>query len=148
MARFTEPFQRAKGESPFPLRDAIKEVNWNKVGIVRNGPDLESALETIETIRGQTRGIRIGGPPAYNMPWNVYLDLMSMIDVSGMVIASALARKESRAAHYRSDYPEQDDANGPYNIFLTRGEDGQPQLATKPVAFTYKSLKECQQYRK
>jgi len=147
-ARFTEPFQRTKGESPFRLRDAVKEVNWSKVGIVRNGPDLASALETIETIRGETGKIRLAGPYVYHMPWNIYLDLLNMIDVSSMVIASALARKESRAAHYRSDYPEQDDANGTCNIFLTRGEDDRPRLATKPVAFTYKSLRECQQYRK
>ena len=148
VARFTEPFHRAKGESPFPLRDAVKEVNWNKVGIVRNGPDLESAIETFATMREQTGRIRIDGFPAYNMPWNVHIDLMNMIDVSIIAATSALARKESRAAHYRSDYPEQDDTNGIYNIFLTRGEDGCPQLITKPVAFIYKSLEECRQYRK
>ena len=147
-ARFMEPLKRTRGESPFPLRDVVRELNWAKVGIVRNGPDLESALEALEAIREQMRGIRISGPPGYNMPWNVYLDLRSMIDVSRLVITSALARKESRAAHYRSDYPEQDDENGTCNFFLTCGEDGRPQLATKPVAFTYKSLKECQQYRK
>jgi succinate dehydrogenase/fumarate reductase flavoprotein subunit len=71
-----------------------------------------------------------------------------MIDVSILAASCALARRESRAAHYRSDYPEQDDVNGLYNILLTRGPKGMPELKTEPVEFKYKSLLECQRYKK
>jgi succinate dehydrogenase/fumarate reductase flavoprotein subunit len=82
------------------------------------------------------------------MPWNTYIDFLNMIDVSIMTAASALARQESRAAHYRSDHPQQDDVNGLYNIFLARGDNGMPVLKKEPVRFAYKSLQECQDYRK
>ena len=74
--------------------------------------------------------------------------LRNMIDVSRMVAVSALERKEQRGAHYRLDYPEQNDDEYLFNIILTRGEDGRPVLSRQPVIFTYKSLEECQKYSK
>jgi succinate dehydrogenase / fumarate reductase flavoprotein subunit/fumarate reductase flavoprotein subunit len=147
-ARFIALRQRSTGEGPFRIRDELREINWAKVGIVRNGPDLEQALSAFTSLRSAAENARVTGPQTYNMPWNITIDLLNMIDVSLMSAACALARKESRAAHYRSDYPEQDDVNSLYNIFLTRGDQGRPDLRTEPTHFKHKSLHECQKYRK
>jgi succinate dehydrogenase / fumarate reductase flavoprotein subunit/fumarate reductase flavoprotein subunit len=146
--RLLQPFERRTGEGPFGLRNEVRELNWAKVGIVRNRPDLEQAIGSFAAMRGAAEAIRITGPRTYNMSWNTMIDLRNMLDVSLMTASSALARRESRAAHYRSDHPQQDDANWLSNIFLTRGADGMPVLTTEPVRFTHKSLEECQRYRK
>jgi fumarate reductase flavoprotein subunit len=146
--RFMGPLQRSTGEGPFGLRDELREINWAKVGIVRNGPGLEEALNAFVSLRSAAQNVRITGPPTYNMPWNTYIDLLNMIDVSILSASCALARGESRAAHYRSDCPKQDDANGLYNIFSTRSPRGMPELKTEPVQFKYKTLEECQKYKK
>jgi succinate dehydrogenase / fumarate reductase flavoprotein subunit len=39
------------------------------------------------------------------------LELGSLVDLAETVVAGALARKESRGAHYRADFPKRDDAN-------------------------------------
>ena len=39
-------------------------------------------------------------------------------------------------------------SNSLYNIFLTRGDQGRPDLRTEPIHFKHKSLHECQKYRK
>ena len=96
--------------------------------------------------RPKRSGSRVREPTT--CPGTPRIDLRNMLDVSLMTASSALARRESRAAHYRSDHPQQDDANWLYNIFLTRGADGMPVLTTEPVRFTHKSLEECQRYRK
>src|SRR5512143_2632280 len=147
-ARFMAPRQRSTGEGPFRLRDELREINWTKVGIVRSGPGLEEALDAFASLRSAAQKIRITGPQTYNMPWNMQIDVLNMIDVSILSASCALARRESRAAHYRSDCPEQDDANGLYNIFATRGPRGMPELKTEPVQFKYKTLEECQSYKK
>jgi len=147
-ARFLAPRQRSTGEDPFRIRDELREINWAKVGMVRNGPDLEQALSAFTSLRSAAENARVTGPQTYNMPWNIHIDLLNMIDVSLMSAACALARQESRAAHFRSDYPEQDDVESLYNIFLTRGDQGRPDLRTEPIHFKYKSLHECQKYRK
>ncbi len=147
-ARYSAPLEHAGGEDPFRMRAELQECNWNKVGVVRNGPDMEEAVEQIRAIREQAAKIGVTGPKTYNMPWNTYVDLMNMLDVSGMVVASALARQESRAAHYRSDFPDQDDDNGLFNSILSRGPDGSPRLSSEPVVFTYKSAEACRNYKK
>ena len=82
------------------------------------------------------------------MPWNQFIDLLNMIDVSQMVAGSARLRKETRGAHFRSDFPDQNDDDFLSNIFIKMGMDGVPEFDERPVAFIYKSLKECQQYSK
>jgi succinate dehydrogenase / fumarate reductase flavoprotein subunit/fumarate reductase flavoprotein subunit len=147
-ARLMAAPQRSTGEGPFGLRDELREINWAKVGIVRNGIGLEEAIGAFVSLRSAAEKVRITGPHTYNMPWNTHIDLLNMIDISILAASCALARRESRAAHYRSDCPEQDDVNGLYNIFLTRGPRGMPELKTEPVRFKYKTLQECRSYKK
>jgi succinate dehydrogenase/fumarate reductase flavoprotein subunit len=148
MKRYTVPLDRASGPGPFELRDRLRECNWNLVGVVRKEPDLSLAVETIEAVTEEADTVRISGIRAYNMPWNYYIDLLNMIDVSRMTARSAQLRKESRAAHFRSDYPEQDDRNAAYNIYVKKGGEEMPVFEKRPVHFKYKSLEECRRYRK
>jgi fumarate reductase flavoprotein subunit len=140
--------RRAKGASPFDLRQSIQELNWNKVGVVRNGPDLSQALSELNGIADEAGAMRVEGGRVYNMMYTAACDLLNMIDVSRMVATSALAREETRGAHSRSDFPDQRDDYGLFNSFLRRGGDGKPHIEQKPVAFTRRSLQECQDYRK
>ena len=109
---------------------------------------MDEAVEEINSLRGEAGKISVSGVKNYNMVWNTYIDFMNMLDVSDMVVATALVRNESRAAHYRSDFPEQDDDIGLFNTFLTRGLNGLPELRSEPVRFTYKTAEECRNYKK
>ena len=146
--RLNAPMKRTSGASPFELRKTIQELNWNKVGVVRNGPDLTSALSEIDAIAGEAATMRVEGGRVYNMMYTAAVDLLSMIDVSRMVAASALAREETRGAHSRADFSKQRDEYGLFNSYLRRGTNGKPEIEKKPVTFSRKSLEECQQYRK
>jgi succinate dehydrogenase / fumarate reductase flavoprotein subunit/fumarate reductase flavoprotein subunit len=137
IARYTNPFGRSEGYGPYRLRDRLRELNWSSVGIARNQKDLTVAIEEIEDIGAAAEGIRIRGIRAYNMPWNHYLDLLNMVEISRIVAHSALLRKESRGAHFRTDFPERDDVNGLYNLFLLKGADGKPVFEKKPVSLKY-----------
>ncbi|MEJ2724538.1 MAG: FAD-binding protein [Deltaproteobacteria bacterium] len=148
IAKYTAPFDRESGPGPFELRDQLRETNWNLVGVVRKEPDLSEAIDSIEAIGEEAKKVRLKGRIAYNMAWNYAIDLLNMVDVSRLTARSAQLRKESRAAHYRSDFPHQDDRNGLYNIFVRKGENGMPVFEKRPVQFTYKSLEACQRYRK
>lgn len=148
IAQLREPFTRATGESPFELRKRIKELNWNQVGVARTGADLESALAGFDALADAAANLKVAGGSVYNMMYTTALDLRNMLDVSRMVAASALLREETRGAHFRQDFPAQRDEYGLFNIHLRRGEDGRPLLEKRPVAFRYKSLEECQTWRK
>jgi succinate dehydrogenase / fumarate reductase flavoprotein subunit/fumarate reductase flavoprotein subunit len=133
ISHFTEPFDHSAGDGPFELRERLQALNWNSVGVVRNETDLSGAAEEIKTIQQEAKKIRIQGVRAYNMPWNEYISLLNMLEVSQMVARSALQRKESRGAHYRSDYPERNDDYGLFNIFLRRGDNREPIFDKRPV---------------
>jgi fumarate reductase flavoprotein subunit len=142
------PLGRPSGPSPFELRRALQELNWNKVGVGRQEPDLAQAVSEIEALGAEAQQLRVTGGAAYNLMHTAAVDLRSMIDVSRMVAASARAREETRGAHFRQDFPQQRDDYGLFNLFLRRGSAGRPELERRPVAFRHKSLAECQQYRK
>lgn len=145
---YMRPLQRVTGADPFELRDRLRELNWNKVGIGRKEPDLSEADKEIEEIAAQTDQIKIAGSGAYNMPWHVYIDLLNMIEASRMVCESARLREETRGAHFRIDYPKQNDLYGLFNIFQQKGPDGKRKIEKKPVDFKYVSLEKCQHYKK
>jgi fumarate reductase flavoprotein subunit len=139
---------RPTGPSPFDVRQQVQELNWNKVGVARTGKDLTDALSELESLAEAVDAMKVTGPSVYNMMYTTALDLRSMIDVSRVVATSALAREETRGAHFRQDFPEQRDEYGLFNLMLRRGSNGKPVLEKQPVAFPYKSLEQCQQYRK
>jgi len=134
---YLEPFDRSTGDGPFELRDRLQELNWNNVGVVRNDKDLSAAVEEFRSIKEEASKIRIQGVRAYNMPWNEYISLLNMLEVSEMVAQSALKRKESRGAHYRSDYPERNDEYGLFNIFLHKSDNQTPIFDKRPVKLDY-----------
>jgi succinate dehydrogenase / fumarate reductase flavoprotein subunit/fumarate reductase flavoprotein subunit len=148
MDRLSQPMKRTSGPSPFELRSALQELNWNKVGLARKEPDLSQATDEIEAIASEAAKMRVEGGPVYNMMRTTALDLLSMIDVSRMVVASSRAREETRGAHFRMDFPKQRDQYGLFNNLLRRGSNGLPSIEKAPVVFKHKSLETCQQYKK
>jgi L-aspartate oxidase len=82
------------------LKQELKTVMWDKVGIIRNGKELWSAIFELKKIHGKIKHI----------PDNKEeLELKNMAATSILITQAALNRKESRGAHNRSDFPLQDD---------------------------------------
>jgi succinate dehydrogenase / fumarate reductase flavoprotein subunit/fumarate reductase flavoprotein subunit len=137
ISHYSEPINRLTGDGPFELRDHLQEVNWNNVGVVRNEKDLSGAIEEFESLKQASTKISIQGVRAYNMAWTEYISLLNMLEVSQIVARSALQRQESRGAHYRSDYPERNDDDGLFNIYLRGGFEQEPVFEKRPVELNY-----------
>jgi succinate dehydrogenase/fumarate reductase flavoprotein subunit len=120
IARCNAPFSRASEATVYPLRDRLREVMWRKAGVVRNQGTLEEARAELAGLREEWGRVGVPNGKAYNLAWMDTLNMENFLDVSEAVVTCALARKESRGAHFRSDAPEADDAAYLCNFILTR----------------------------
>jgi succinate dehydrogenase/fumarate reductase flavoprotein subunit len=109
-AKWIAPLDRASGEDVFQLREELDNLMWEKVGVVRNGPDLEAAAQELQALRARASHIAAPGGPASNPAWNEALNLHNLLVNAEMVARSAALRTESRGAHYRQDHPAPDPA--------------------------------------
>ena len=123
---------RPKGEDAWKLREALGQLMWEKVGIVRNGPKMEEALGDISTLSSRAAQIAAPGGRRFNLTWQQALDLRNLLTASELITRSAIVRQDSRGAHYREDFPQTDHANWLKNIYLARQGDG-VNLWTEPV---------------
>ncbi len=114
------PFERSGGESPHDLHRDLQQTMQNLVGIFRNQEDLEQALAQIEKFKQRLEHVSVAGSRMFNPGWHLCRDLRSMLTVAEAVTRSALARRESRGAHSRVDYPGPDTAWGKQNNVVVR----------------------------
>ena len=72
-----------------------RQIMWEHVGVVRSSEGMGRALDSLVRLDPRLRHTLSG---------------RNMLDVAESVTRAALARKESRGGHYRSDYPAADHA--------------------------------------
>jgi succinate dehydrogenase / fumarate reductase flavoprotein subunit len=102
------PFSNKSAESPFAVHRDLQKTMQSLVGIFRTEEDLKKAFEELEALKPRAMASSVEGSRMFNPGWHMYGDLKSLLTVSEAVAISALARKESRGAHSRIDYPRYD----------------------------------------
>jgi len=119
-----------------PLREKLYETMWQKVGIIRDEAGLRAALADLNSLEEELDRTGIaGGNRAFNLTWQDWLNLKSLAQVSRAIAQAALARTDSRGAHFREDYPEA----GPLEssaFTSSRMSNENLEISLKPVSFT------------
>ncbi len=126
------PFQNGNGESPYAIHRDLQETMQKLVGIFRVEGDLEQALQELEKLNERARRMHVDGSRMFNPGWHLSYDLKSMLTISEAVTRSALARRESRGAHSRIDYPSLDATWGKQNNVIA-SQNGAMMLRQEPV---------------
>jgi succinate dehydrogenase / fumarate reductase flavoprotein subunit len=102
------PFDRVEGPNPFLLHEDLKDKMQTLVGIIRSEDDLKKGLDHLERLKEAASRIQVDGNRHFNAAWHQTFDVRNMLVVSEAMARAALVRKESRGAHAREDYPDQD----------------------------------------
>jgi succinate dehydrogenase / fumarate reductase flavoprotein subunit len=106
------------------------------VAVFRDEEGLQKALATVTRLREEAAVAQIDDRGSvFNQDLVAALELSFMLDCAEAIVLSAIERKESRGAHYRTDFPERDDDNWLKHIMVTRDGD-EPKLSYSPVTIT------------
>ncbi|MEM3328591.1 MAG: succinate dehydrogenase flavoprotein subunit [Saccharolobus sp.] len=118
------------------ILEKLRDIMWDNVGIFRHEGGLLNALSEINKLRNMTSNMYVTDKSkVYNTEFFNALEMRNMIDLAIVITKSALERKESRGAHYRTDYPERDDNNWlKHTLAYLRGNT--VEIAYKPVRIT------------
>jgi succinate dehydrogenase / fumarate reductase flavoprotein subunit len=117
------PFDGTGGENPYTIHHDLQDVMQRLVGIFRTEEDLRQALTDLEKLRARAMKMRVEGSRLFNPGWHLSVDLKCMLTVSEACAHAALARRESRGAHSRLDFPNAEDAWGQKNhVIVKKGE--------------------------
>ncbi|MCK9523511.1 MAG: fumarate reductase/succinate dehydrogenase flavoprotein subunit [Proteobacteria bacterium] len=136
------PFARASGENAFSLHHELQDVMQDRVGIVRTQGEMEEAVAKISELKQRYADVAVAGHREFNSGWHTALDLHCMLTVSEAIALSALARQESRGAHFREDCPEKTAEGATYNLVVRKGDDGAMQIRREPVLEMREALRE------
>ncbi len=111
--KLEELLGKDEGEDAYELRERMEEIMMQKVGIFRNGVELQEAVDELQELLKRSKNIAVkrsksrGANPALE---NAYRT-QKMLKIAVCVAYGAFLRTESRGAHSREDFPKRDDAN-------------------------------------
>lgn len=130
-----QPFARETGGNIFGIRREIEELMWSHGGLVRSGPGLHQCLDQLGYIGERAAQAPVSGSREYHPGWQEWLNVQSILTVAQLTCESALARRESRGSHYRSDFPELGGADWLHNVLVQNPPGGEPKLWFNEVRF-------------
>ncbi len=130
--------RQSKGdERVYQIAQEMKGVMFDHVGVFRTEEGMTEALQKIRELKERFRYIHLDDTDKkFNTELLSAWELANLLDIAEVTAASAVARKESRGAHAREDYPERDDANWLKHTLAWLKEPGNIELRYKPVTIT------------
>ena len=123
-------------ERAWEIRDELGKAMSQNLGIFRTEKSMGQALQMIQDLKVRASRVWLQDHgKIFNTDLIQALELRSLVEIAETIVAGALAREESRGAHYRSDFPRRDDANWLKHTLAYWTPDG-PSLRYAPVTIT------------
>ena len=108
------------------MRKKLQDIMWRGAGVYRSQETLENALKELDELKS-------GFHRSYKCISKEEYEFREMLSVAEMVIMSALKRKESRGAHYRTDFPDRNEKGIHTCLTRTSLEDSKKILKSQSI---------------
>ncbi len=94
----------------YKIKEQLGELFYKNVGISRDGKILKTTLEQVEAFISKLPLMGVSdNSQVYNTNRVEFLEFKNMLELSRLVLMGAISRQESRGAHYREDFPAEDE---------------------------------------
>jgi fumarate reductase flavoprotein subunit len=127
---------KENAEDAYVLRARMEDIMMDKVGIFRNGADLQDAVDELEQLLIRSKNVEVKCKTLTANPelFNAYRT-HRMLKLALCTAKGALERKESRGAHSREDFPERNDAEYLNRTITTwtNPDDTMPTITYEPI---------------
>jgi len=126
----------------FELRNRVYSVADNYLGVFREEDKLNLAISEIRKIKKDLNDLKVNDRSIeYNLEWVNVHELYNIVELAEVVAVSALRRKESRGAHYRTDYQHRNDGEF-LSHTIVQFDPAAPRVSSLPVKVTKWAPKE------
>jgi fumarate reductase flavoprotein subunit len=127
------PFKRERARGLEAIREKLYDVMWKRVGILRDAKGLSQAATELAALETELDAHGLADHNrAFNLTWHDWMNLKSLVAVSRAIAAAAAARRDSRGAHFRCDFPDA----GPLEQSSYTSIRADLEVSMKPVVFT------------
>lgn len=128
---------KGEGERVSTIAEEMKETMMEHVGVFRTAEGMQQALTKLRELKERYRNLKLDDSgKVFNTELLNAWEIGNLLDLALVTTVSALARKESRGAHAREDYPKRDDKNWLKHTLAWLDEGGEVNLRYKPVVIT------------
>jgi len=128
-------FRGSGSVNPYEVRQDLTDMMNEKAYVFRNENDLVDGLKKLRELKQKTWKHVDDKAKEYNTNFSNVMELDSMFRVAEAILVGAIARKESRGAHARTDYPDRDDKNFLHHT-LVYYDTKEPIIKKHPVTIT------------
>lgn len=122
------------GAPGIPYKEVLRAIQSiifpYEVSILKSEASLKNALHKLETLKKEALNC-MGAPDSHYLMKLKETECIAF--TAELFIKASLMRTESRAGHFREDYPDHNDSEWLKWIIIKRGEDGEPEFRTERV---------------
>jgi len=112
------------------LQREVRNIMWERCGVVRDASDMEQALRLLDEVRSALPSVDVRPSEEGWDDLAHVLDVRAMLGTAEATLRGAIAREESRGAHNRLDFPELDPA---MEVNFIIGQDGDTRMTVQRV---------------
>jgi succinate dehydrogenase / fumarate reductase flavoprotein subunit len=134
--RVLEPLEKPEGEgdeSPYLMQQELQAAMMEHANLMRNEESLKEGLGKILALKDRLGNVKVPGTRLFNPGWHTAQDIRYLIQISEIILRTALERKERRGAQWRLDYDGPDEELGRINFIVKKDEQGEVGIERREI---------------
>ena len=134
--RVLEPLEKPESDSdenPFMIQQELQDAMMEHANLMRNEDSLKEGLGKVLALKDRLGNVKVGGTRLFNPGWHTAQDIRYLIQISEIILRTALERKERRGAQWRLDFDGPDEELGKINFIVNKDQQGEVGIERREI---------------